>query len=247
MTEFEILSTEIARFIRYNYKLDEVAGKYYETDCLRFRQGKKTIFSINLHTDYYEFQIILGKAEREKFEAQRAEFPKAIQDLYDKERTLHDGKWLLLRVDDMDSFEVVKKLILIKKKPNRKPLSKEGAILGKCGHRCDMCIHYKKLNDELREEYEARLTHVYGVTDWSLRCGGCGEPDCYCEDGACEALKCAYEKELSKCLDCKEYPCAKATVGYQEIEARSTSADDVTWAIIPYMPYQKNNSSLDKQ
>lgn len=239
MTEFEKLSVEIARFIRCNYKLDEVAGKYYETDCLRFRQGKKTIFAINIHKDHYDFQIIFGKAEREKFEAQRSEFPKAIQDLYDSERTLHDGKWMLIQVDNMESFEVVKKLILIKKKPNRKPLSKENAIYGKCGHRCDMCIHYKKLDEQLRKEFEPRLTHVYGISDWSMRCGGCGAPDCYCEDGTCEALTCAYEKELSKCLDCGEYPCAKATVGYQEIEARSISADDVTLAILPYMPYQQ--------
>lgn len=236
MTNFEILTTEIARFIRCNYKLDEVAGKYYETDCLRFRQGKKTIFSILLHKDYYEFQIIFGKAEREKFEAARNKFPKEIQDLYDNERTLHDGKWMLFRVEDSASFEIVKKLILIKKKPNRKPLSKEGAVYGKCGHRCDLCIHYKKLDDSGREEYEARLTHVYGVTDWTMRCGGCGEPDCYCADGTCDALACAYKKKLARCIDCREYPCAKATVGYQEIEARSISAEDVTRAILPYMP-----------
>jgi hypothetical protein len=30
----------------------------------------------------------------------------------------------------------------MKKKPNRKPLPKEQAIYGGCGHRCDLCVHY---------------------------------------------------------------------------------------------------------
>ena len=101
MTKLQKIEIETARFMRMNYRLDEVPGKFYDIDCLKFRQGKKTILSINLHKDHYEFQIILGKAEREKFEAQRDIFPKFIQDLYDNERTLHDGKWLLIRVDTL--------------------------------------------------------------------------------------------------------------------------------------------------
>lgn len=238
MTEFEKVGIETARFMRSNYKLDEVAGKFYETDCLKFRQGKKTIVSINLHEDHYVFQIILGKAEREKFEAQRHEFPQAIQDLYDSERTLHDGKWLFIRVDNLRTLDAVKKLILLKKKPNRKPLPKENAIYGKCGHRCDLCIHYKKLDEQFRAEIEPRLTCVYSISDWSMRCGGCGEPDCYCVEEGCEQLKCAQKKGLQRCLDCDQYPCPCATVGYREIEARDIAADDVTWAILPYLPFQ---------
>lgn len=200
MTEFEKLGIEIARFMRCKYRLDEVAGKHYEVDCLKFRQGKKTIVSINLHEGYYVFQLIFGKAEREKFEARRNAFPKAIQDIYDSARTLHDGKWLFIRVDNPVTFEAVIKLILIKKKPNRKPFSTENAIYGNCGHRCDLCIHYKKLDEQLRKEIEPRLTHVYGGSDWSMRCGGCGQPDCYCKEGSCDQLKCAHEKELHKCM-----------------------------------------------
>lgn len=49
--------------MRGNYRLDEVAGMYYNIPCVRFRQGKKTIVSINLHEDYYDFQIVLGRVE----------------------------------------------------------------------------------------------------------------------------------------------------------------------------------------
>ena len=121
MTELEQVSGETMRFMRGNYKLDEIPGKYYDIDCLKFRQGKKTILSINIHEDYYDFQIIYGKAERAKFEARRDEFPEAILKLYDEAHIYHDGKWMLIRVDNMDALEDVKKMILIKKNPNRKP------------------------------------------------------------------------------------------------------------------------------
>ena len=81
MTEFEQVGLEIVKFMRGKHRLDEVAGMYYDIPCLKFRQGKKTIVSINLHKDYYDFQIILGKAEREKFEAIRNELPIEIQNI----------------------------------------------------------------------------------------------------------------------------------------------------------------------
>lgn len=34
--------------MRGKYVLDEVPGKYYEIDCLKFCQGKKTILSIHI-------------------------------------------------------------------------------------------------------------------------------------------------------------------------------------------------------
>ena len=133
MNDMLKLGSEIVKFLRGQYRLDEVAGMYYEVPCVKFRRGQKTIVSINLHEDHYVFQIILGKVEREKFESIRHEFPTEIQELYDRERTLHDGKWLFIRVDSLESFETVKKLILLKKKPNRKPLPKVNAVYGKCG------------------------------------------------------------------------------------------------------------------
>lgn len=241
MTEFEKVKLETVKFMRGKYRLDEVAGKYYDINCLKFRQGKKTILSINIHDNHYDFQIILGKAEREKFEAQRNEFSQSIQDLYDKERTLHDGKWLLIRVDNLIDLEEVKKLILIKKKPNRKPFSKENAVYGKCGHRCDLCVHYTGITEEFRKTLIPHLIAVYDVTNWDMSCTGCDTADCHCcGDGneLCEPLECLYIKKLNTCFDCSEYPCEQSTVGYNQLEHKNISADDVTWAILPYVPYQ---------
>jgi len=42
--ELKKVSVETIRFMRGNYRLDEVPGKYYDIDCLKFRQGKKTSY-----------------------------------------------------------------------------------------------------------------------------------------------------------------------------------------------------------
>ncbi|NLK87382.1 MAG: DUF3788 family protein [Clostridiaceae bacterium] len=240
-TEFQKVSEETVRFMRGKYALDEVPGKYYGIDCLKFRQGKKTILSVNIHEDHYDFQIIYGKAEREKFEARRDEFPQSIVELYDKAHTYHDGKWMLIRVDNLETLEAVKKMILIKKKPNRKPFSKENAFYGKCGHRCDLCIHFSggTISEEFRKELEERLTRVYNITDWSMRCSGCSTPGWHTK--SCEQLDCAAEKGFADCVSCEQYPCSNATAGYAKLEAKSMLADDVTWAILPYVPYQYGN------
>lgn len=221
--------------------MDEVAGMYYNIPCVRFRQGKKTIVSINLHEDYCDFQIVLGRVEREKFEVVKHEFPLEIQELYDREPTRHDGKWLLIRVADLKTLEAVKKLIIIKKKPNRKPFSKENALYGKCGHRCDLCVHYTGISEEFRQMLIPHLNAVYGVSFWDMRCTGCDTVNCHCyQDGGqlCEPLKCIQEKQLDTCFSCASYPCKQATVGYRQLEHKSITADDVTWAILPYVPNQ---------
>ena len=107
MIELEKVKLETVKFMCGKYRLDEVAGMYYDIHCLKFRQSKKTIVSINFHDDHYDFQIILGKTEREKFEAVKHEFPLEIQELYERERTLPDGKWLLIRVDNLVTLEAV--------------------------------------------------------------------------------------------------------------------------------------------
>jgi hypothetical protein len=252
--ELQRVSEEIMRFMRGKYVLDEVPGKYYDVDCLKFRQGKKTILSINIHEGYFDFQIIFGKAERNKFETRRSEFPVWIQEEYDKAQTYHDGKWMLIRVEDMPALEVVKKMLLIKKNPNRKPFPKEQAVYASCGHRCDLCVHYNggTISDELREDLKKRLIRVYagGVGDgghWGddmKLCDGChtGGLD---KSFSCDSMKCAAENGADRCQSCQKYPCDKAHSMYQglkpEIHTMTITADDVTWAILPYVPGQYGN------
>ena len=62
MTELQKVSVETMRFMRGKFALDEVPGKYYDIDCLKFRKGKRTILSINIHEDRYDFRFWQDRA-----------------------------------------------------------------------------------------------------------------------------------------------------------------------------------------
>jgi len=242
ITEMQKVSEETMRFMRGKYKLDEVPGKYYDIDCLKFRQGKRTILSINIHDDHYDFQIIYSKAEREKFEARLNEFPQAIQDLYNNSHALPDGLWMLIRVDDLEMLEAVKQMIMIKKNPNRKPFPKTHIHMSNCGHRCDLCIHNKGKTSFSTEEMEyarACVSTVYTVpiSDLPINCDGCHFPDC-----TVASADCRKGKGTDKCWDCENYSTCLKTAGWPpEIHTRTITADQVTYAILPYVKGQYGN------
>ncbi|MCE5236576.1 MAG: DUF3788 family protein [Clostridiaceae bacterium] len=241
-TELQKVSEETIRFMRGKYVLDEVGdGK----DELKFRRGGKTVLTVYTREDRYDFLVIFGRQEREKFEARRGEFPKKIREIYDNSKTYHDGKWMSIPVMDMETLDAVKQMILIKKKPNRKPFPKEQAVYGDCGHRCDLCVHYTggTVNEAFRKELQERVRRVYGLSpdEEFPPCKGCsnggitGKFDC-------DPIKCAKDKGAPRCMDCAEYDCGKASAGRKAaIEARSISADDITWAILPYVDNQYGN------
>ena len=71
-TMLQKVSEETMCFMRGKYLLDEVGnGK----DELRFRRGGKTVLTLYIHDDRFEFLVIFGKAEREKFELERGMHP----------------------------------------------------------------------------------------------------------------------------------------------------------------------------
>jgi len=237
MEMLESVSYETMRFMRGNYRLDEIGdGK----DELKFRQGKKTILTIYLHETYFSFLIIFGKTEREAFDTRRDEFSPYVTAVYDAARTYHDGKWMSFDVSTLDQLEEMKKLIKIKKKPNRKPFSQAGAVAAQCGQRCDLCIHYTGMEESLRAQIEPLLVKMWDKTDWSMRCKGCDSDDCYCKDDPCYAKSCVAEKKIANCTDCEQHPCARATsADYRSrIHTEVHMADEITWAILPYVPYQ---------
>ena len=237
MDMLEKVSHETMVFMRGKYRLDEIGdGK----DELKFKQGQKTILTIYIHEDRYIFLVIFGKKEREIFDARRGEFSQYILDYYDNSKTYHDGKWMFIDVRNTEQLEEVKRLVLIKKKPNRKPFPKEGAVYSQCGQRCDLCIHYTGVTEELRAVMEPQLIKMWDITDWSMRCEGCYSKECYTKDGSCNAKSCAPKKGFAECKECNEFPCIKATsADYRSmIHTEVHYADEITWGILPYVPYQ---------
>jgi len=181
-------------------------------DELEFRENGEVFVSIRILEDRYDFHI--------------------------------DGQ--CLPVADLETLEAVKRLALAKKKPDRKPFPKEGAIYGDCGHRCDLCVHGGTVGEEFREELKERIRRVYcpHTTKEEFEkgfhlCPGCANAS---PDNLCVQKKCATEKGIDKCANCRQYPCDKATAGLRDgIQPRSVLADDVTWAILPYVPGQYGN------
>lgn len=66
------------------------------------------------------FMVIMGKAEREKFEMHRQDFSADILKIYDEAETYHDGKWMMFYPKDSAMFEDYLKMLKIKRRPNRK-------------------------------------------------------------------------------------------------------------------------------
>lgn len=70
---------------------------------------------------------------------------------------------MYIDISTLEQLEDVKNLILIKKKPNRKPFPKDNAVYSKCGQRCDLCIHYTNISEELQTVIEPPLIKMCGV------------------------------------------------------------------------------------
>lgn len=59
--------------------------------------------------------VVLGRAEREKFEERRYFWSPSLVKLYDESRTYHDGKWLTVPILSMDDRNEVTDLMSMKR------------------------------------------------------------------------------------------------------------------------------------
>lgn len=87
MNELEKTELETVKFLRGKYQLNEIPLTCSGIPCVKFRQGSRTIVSIDLYKNHYVFQIVFGKTEQEKFESARHGFSSEIQSLYDSTHT----------------------------------------------------------------------------------------------------------------------------------------------------------------
>ena len=113
-------------------KLCAFIDEQYDMDCLwnkggkawkyeyKYRRGGKTLCALFARENCVGFMIILGKDERLKFEADRENYSKEVQEIYDEAQTYHDGKWVMFEPVDTSMFDDFMKLLCIKRKPNRK-------------------------------------------------------------------------------------------------------------------------------
>ena len=107
--------------IEEKYEMDSSwnkGGKAWKYEY-KYRRGGKTLCALYAREHCVGF-IILGKAERLKFETDRDSYSKEVQRIYDKTQTYHDGKWLMFEPIDTTLFDDFIRLLRIKRRPNRK-------------------------------------------------------------------------------------------------------------------------------
>ena len=125
---------KLVGYIRCYYVMDElwVEGKptHKNYNNLYIRRGGKSLIILGVREGYFHVCVVLGKDERERFDAQRDAFGEAVCKEYDAAQTYHDGKWLGFEVRDESLVDDIIRLLRVKRKPNRKVLPGD---LGKCG------------------------------------------------------------------------------------------------------------------
>lgn len=96
-------------------------GKNWDYEY-KYRIGAKTLCALYAAKQTLGFMIILGKQEREMFEAKRQFFSKQTQNKFDEAVTYHDGKWIMFEPRDNSLFDDFERLLQIKRRPDRKKL-----------------------------------------------------------------------------------------------------------------------------
>ncbi|NLS06238.1 DUF3788 domain-containing protein [Rhizobium sp. P32RR-XVIII] len=80
---------------------------------------KKTKAFTTLVPEYRRFSalVVMGGAEREKFEERRYVWRPQLVNLYDEAKTYIDGKWLTLGIASADDLHDVRELLTMKRPP----------------------------------------------------------------------------------------------------------------------------------
>ncbi|HML33524.1 MULTISPECIES: DUF3788 domain-containing protein [Sporomusa] len=114
--------TKLTDFIESKYDMDRLwnnGGKKWTYEY-KYRRGGKSLCALYAKENVFGFMIIFGKAEREKVEAIRSDLSPETQRIYDEATTYHDGKWVMFELTDTSLFSDMEKLLMIKRKPNKK-------------------------------------------------------------------------------------------------------------------------------
>lgn len=112
--------TDLRRWIETNYSgvflPDWIYGGKRRGWSLRY---KKTKAFCTLLPEYRRLSVlvVLGRAEREKFEERRPAWRAQLVRLYDDAKTYTDGKWLTVAVSSADDLRDVTGLLTMKRPP----------------------------------------------------------------------------------------------------------------------------------
>lgn len=113
--------TELCALIEERYSMQRLwnsGGKAWNYEY-KYRRGGKTLCALYAKGGSIGFLVILGKAERERFELDRNRYTIPVQKIYEESKTYHDGKWMMIPLEDTSLFEDLIRLLALKRRPNR--------------------------------------------------------------------------------------------------------------------------------
>lgn len=108
--------------IEEKYEMDRLWDKGYREWVYeyKYRRGGKTLVTLYAKERTIGVQIIFGKDERVKVEANRENLSEQALRAYDEAQTYHDGKWVMFFPKDDGMIGDFMKLMALKRRPNRK-------------------------------------------------------------------------------------------------------------------------------
>jgi hypothetical protein len=114
--------TSLCDMIDQKYDMEHLwndGGKAWAYEY-KYRRGGKTLCALYAKENCFGFMVIFGKNEREKFEEDKQNYSIEVQKIYNEAKTYHDGKWMMFELTDASLITDMEKLLLIKRKPNKK-------------------------------------------------------------------------------------------------------------------------------
>jgi len=104
-------------FLDTNYNFEQqifFGGKKFGV-MLRYRKNGKTLVSIFPEKNAFSVVLVYGKREVILFEANKESFDPFMTGIYDSTPQLHDGRWMLITLNDSTLLSDLEKMIMIKK------------------------------------------------------------------------------------------------------------------------------------
>lgn len=81
----------------------------------KFRKAGRSLCTIYPEEGFFNALIVIGKREKERFEAELLEYSLTTQDVYQNTQESMGQKWMLIAVEDEEAFDELKKLILLRR------------------------------------------------------------------------------------------------------------------------------------
>lgn len=104
-------------FLDENYYFEQeivFGGKRFGV-MIRYRKNGKTLVSIFPEKDAFSVVLVYGKKEVIIFDSQRQIFDSYLTTIFDDTPQLHDGRWMLITLQDNTYLSDLEKMIMIKK------------------------------------------------------------------------------------------------------------------------------------